>query len=199
MARVLIHHGLANRRWPDHWQRHLANALRQQGHLVSYAQFPNPEKPTLEEWQAMLHAEAELLVEAGDQAGELIFVGHSLGCLNFLWAASEGALPTRFSRALLVAPADPTLLPDLDIERLNVEKPDFSARIGAFVDEVTLVGSDKDMWLPRGIRDTFGKQLGVEPVVIEGANHLSRADGWGYWQGVIDWVNDPTADLTVRG
>ncbi len=199
MARVLIHHGLANRRWPDHWQRHLANSLRQQGHLVSYAQFPNPEKPTLEEWQAMLHAEAELLVEAGDQAGELIFVGHSLGCLNFLWAASEGALPTRFSRALLVAPADPTLLPDLDIERLNVEKPDFSARIGVFVDVVTLVASDKDMWLPRGIGETFGKQLGVEPVVIEGANHLSRADGWGYWQGVIDWVNDPTADITVRG
>jgi predicted alpha/beta hydrolase family esterase len=199
MARVLIHHGLANRRWPDHWQRHLANSLRQQGHLVSYVQFPNPEKPTLEEWQAMLHAEAELLVEAGDQAGELVFVGHSLGCLNFLWAASEGALPTRFSRALLVAPADPTLLPDLDIERLNVEKPDFSARIGAFVDEVTLVASDKDMWLPRGIGDTFGRQLGVEPVIIQGANHLSRADGWGYWQGVIDWVNDPTADLTVRG
>jgi predicted alpha/beta hydrolase family esterase len=199
MARVLIHHGLANRRWPDHWQRHLANSLRQQGHLVSYAQFPNPEKPTLEEWQAMLHAEAELLVEAGDQAGELIFVGHSLGCLNFLWAASEGALPTRFSRALLVAPADPTLLPDLDIERLNIEKPDFSARIGAFVDQVTLVASDKDMWLPRGIGDTFGRQLGVEPVIIQGANHLSRADGWGYWQGVIDWVNDPTADLTVRG
>jgi predicted alpha/beta hydrolase family esterase len=199
MARVLIHHGLANRRWPDHWQRHLANSLRQQGHLVSYAQFPNPEKPTLEEWQAMLRAEAELLVEAGDQAGELVFVGHSLGCLNFLWAASEGALPTRFSRALLVAPADPTLLPDLDIERLNVEKPDFSARIGAFVDQVTLVASDKDMWLPRGIRATFGKQLGVEPVIIQGANHLSRADGWGYWQGVIDWVNDPAADLTVRG
>jgi len=199
MARVLIHHGLANRRWPDHWQRHLANSLRQQGHLVSYAQFPNPEKPTLEEWQAMLQAEAELLVEAGEQAGELVFVGHSLGCLNFLWAASEGALPTRFSRALLVAPADPTLLPDLDIESLNVEKPDFSARIGAYVDQVTLVASDKDMWLPRGIRATFGKQLGVEPVIIEGANHLSRADGWGYWQGVIDWVNDPAADLTVRG
>jgi uncharacterized Ntn-hydrolase superfamily protein len=69
MARVLINHGLANRRWQDHWQRHLANALRKQGHLVSYAQFPNPDKPTLEEWQAMLNAEAELLIEAGEQAG----------------------------------------------------------------------------------------------------------------------------------
>ena len=199
MARVLINHGLANRRWQDHWQRHLANALRKQGHLVSYAQFPNPDKPTLEEWQAMLNAEAELLVEAGEQAGELIFVGHSLGCLNFLWAASEGDLPTRFSRALLVAPADPTLLPDLEIDRLNLNHPDFSRRVAAFVDDVTLVGSDQDKWLPRGIRETFGKPLGVEPVVIEGGNHLSMADGWGYWQGVIDWVNDPTADLTVRG
>jgi len=25
------------------------------------------------------------------------------------------------------------------------------------------------------------------------------ADGWGRWQGVIDWVNDSTADLRVRG
>ena len=199
MARVLINHGLANRRWQDHWQRHLANALRKQGHLVSYAQFPNPDKPTLDEWQAMLNAEAELLVEAGEQAGELIFVGHSLGCLNFLLAASEGDLPTRFSRALLVAPADPTLLPDLEIDRLNLNHPDFSRRIAAFVDEVTLVGSDQDKWLPRGIRETFGKPLGVEPVVIEGGNHLSMADGWGYWQGVIDWVNDPTTDLTGRG
>ena len=199
MARVLINHGLANRRWQDHWQRHLANALRKQGHLVSYAQFPNPDKPTLDEWQAMLNAEAELLVEAGEQAGELIFVGHSLGCLNFLLAASEGDLPTRFSRALLVAPADPTLLPDLEIDRLNLNHPDFSRRIAAFVDEVTLVGSDQDKWLPRGIRETFGKPLGVEPVVIEGGNHLSMADGWGYWQGVIVWVNDPTTDLTVRG
>jgi predicted alpha/beta hydrolase family esterase len=199
MARVLINHGLNNRRAVDHWQRHLANNLRKQGHLVSYAQYPNPEQPTLEDWQALLHAEAELLVEAGEQAGELVFVGHSLGCLNFLWAAVEGNLPTRFSRALLVAPADPTLLPDLQISRLDPKNPEFAGRVAAWADSVTLVASDKDMWLPRGIRETFGKPLGVEPIVIEGGKHLSMADGWGYWQGVIDWVNDPTADLTVRG
>jgi hypothetical protein len=34
--------------------------------------------------------------------------------------------------------------------------------------------------------------------VIEGAKHLALSDGWGRWQGVIDWVSDPTADLTVR-
>jgi hypothetical protein len=177
----------------------LANNLRKQGHLVSYAQYPNPEQPTLEDWQALLHAEAELLVEAGEQAGELVFVGHSLGCLNFLWAAVEGNLPTRFSRALLVAPADPTLLSDLQISRLDLENPEFAGRVAAWAESVTLVASDRDMWLPRGIGETFGKPFGLEPLVIQGGKHLSMADGWGYWQGVIDWVNDPTADLTVRG
>jgi predicted alpha/beta hydrolase family esterase len=199
MARVLIHHGLNNRRAADHWQRHLANNLRKQGHLVSYAQFPNPEQPTLEEWQSLLHAEAELLVEAGEQAGELVFVGHSLGCLNFVWAAVEGTLPTKFSRALLVAPADPTLLPDLEIGRLDLENPELAVRVADWADSVTLVASDKDMWLPRGIHETYGKPFGLEPVVIQGGKHLSMADGWGRWQGVIDWVNDSTADLRVRG
>ena len=198
MARVLINHGLANRRLADHWQRHLATALRKQGHLVSYAQFPNPEQPTLEEWQALLAAEVELLVDAGDQAGELIFVGHSLGCLNFLWAAANKGLPASFDRVLLVAPADPTLLPDLEIDRLDLQNPDFASQIARFAKRVTVVASDKDQWLPRGVEATFGKPLGVDPIVIAGAKHLSMADGWGYWQGVIDWVNDESADLSKR-
>ena len=198
MARVLINHGLANRRWPDHWQRHLANALRKQGHLVSYAQFPNPESPSLEEWHALLIAEASLLLEAGDDLGELIFVGHSLGSLNFLWAASQGTLPTSFSRVLLVAPADPTLLPDLEIDRLDLESSELTGNLAKFANSVTIVASDKDQWLPRGVAETFGKPLGIEPIIIEGGKHLSMADGWGYWQGVIDWVNDPAADLTIR-
>jgi hypothetical protein len=35
-------------------------------------------------------------------------------------------------------------------------------------------------------------------VIIEGGKHLSLQDGWGKWQGVIDWVNDPAAELSVR-
>lgn len=198
MARILINHGLANRRLPDHWQRHLANALRKQGHLVSYAQFPSPEKPELDEWQKLLIAETELLVDAGDDLGELIFVGHSLGTLNFLYAAASGTLPAAFDRVLLVAPADPTLLPDLEIDRVDLENPDFAGLVARFARSLTIVGSDKDMWSPRGVAETFGKPLGVEPVIIEGAKHLSLADGWGHWQGVIDWVNDPSADITRR-
>jgi hypothetical protein len=45
---------------------------------------------------------------------------------------------------------------------------------------------------------TFGDPLGVEAVIIPGARHFTAADGWGQWSGVIDWVADPTADITKR-
>lgn len=199
MARVLINHGLANRRLPNHWQRHLATELRQQGHQVSYPQFPNPEAPELEAWQHLLLAETELLADAGESLGELVFVGHSLGCLNFLWAAAHQSLPVSFDRTLLVAPADPTLLPDLEIGGLQLTDPTFADKIKVYAGELTVVASDADKWIPRGIQVTFGEPLGVEPVIIEGGKHISLADGWGRWQGVIDWVNDSSADLRVRG
>lgn len=194
MARLLINHGLGNLRWPDHWQRHLATAARKAGHVVSYPQFPSPEKPDTQDWQSLLIAEAALLADVGDSAGELLFVGHSLGSLNFLFAAQNSALPVIFDRALLVAPADPTLLPDLEIERLDSNKVDLAKA----AKRVQIVASDADQWIPRGIQATFGGPLGLEPVVIPGAKHLSLNDGWGHWQGVIDWVENPSADLTKR-
>ena len=192
MARLLINHGMGNWRWPDHWQRHLANEARKKGHLVSYVQFPSPDHPNTQDWQNLLVTETQLLQESG--SGELLFVGHSLGSLNFLYAAQTGVLPAKFDRVLLVAPADPGLLPDLEIERIDLAKVDLAKAAKS----VQIVASDNDQWLPRGIQATFGLPLGIEPVVIPGAKHLSLADGWGYWQGVIDWVDNPSADLTNR-
>ena len=70
--------------------------LSRQGHVVSYVQFPNADEPVLEEWQDTLAAETRLLDAVGPQAGELIFIGHSLGALNFLYAAQVDALQARF-------------------------------------------------------------------------------------------------------
>ncbi|MEY3909203.1 MAG: hypothetical protein RLZZ90_1110, partial [Actinomycetota bacterium] len=51
---------------------------------------------------------------------------------------------------------------------------------------------------PRGIQQTFGDPLGLQAVILDGAKHLALSDGFTYWQGVIDWVLDSQADLTVR-
>jgi len=192
MARLLINHGLGNLRYPDHWQRHLAAAARKAGHVVAYPQFPSPEQPVAADWLNLLVAEAEILSDV--DAGELLFVGHSLGSLNFLYAAQTAVLPVVFDRVLLVAPADPNLLPDLEFGRLDLGQIDLSQ----VAKSVQIVASDADQWIPRGIQETFGDPLGIEPIVIPGAKHLSLADGWGYWQGVIDWVENPSAELTKR-
>ena len=212
MSFVLIHHGWTNTRQPDHWQRNLAHALRLQGHQVSYAQYPQTDQPVFADWSALLVAELEHLVElrnlggnsADQPGGELILIGHSLGCVNIMKSALEGLIRAelRANRTLFVAPASqeklgavPTF--EFDIENAAVRDA-MRAALTEAAGEVTLVASDDDVWLPKGIRAEYAEPLGLEPVIIEGGKHLSLQDGWGKWQGVINWVGDSSADLTVR-
>ena len=211
MSYVLIHHGWTNTRQRDHWQRNLAHALRLQGHQVSYAQYPQTDSPVFADWSKLLVAELEHLVElrelrgeAGTANGELILVGHSLGCVNIMKSALEGLITPelRANRTLFVAPASQAKLdavPTFKFDLENTAAPaQLRAALGATAGDVTLVASDDDVWLPKGIRAEYGESLNIEPVIIEGGQHLSLQDGWGKWQGVIDWVNDRGADITVR-
>ena len=196
MARVLIMHGWTNRRQENTWHRILASALRHQGHQVLYPQFPSTDNPSLEDWQELLLAELALLEEAGP--GEKIVIGHSLGCVNFIHAAVEGKVSSPVDRLLLVAPADPKLLGEIKGLNVNLAKPATKAALNSVVNSLTIVGSDADPWSPDGVQETFGKPLGIEAIIIEGARHFKGDEGWGAWQGLLDWVNDPTADITIR-
>lgn len=196
MAKVLILHGWTNRRQPGHWQRHLANELRKQGHIVAYPQFPNPDQPKLDEWQELLAAELDILAEI--EAGETIVIGHSLGCINWIQGASTGLISKPVDRVLLVAPADPQVLGEVEGLKVDLADPAVAKATHASTASLTILASEKDKWTPRGIHATFGQPLGLEPLILEGAGHLSLADGFGHWQGVIDWVNDPKSDLTRR-
>ena len=208
MSFVLIHHGWTNTRQPDHWQRNLAHALRLQGHQVSYVQVPRTDSPLFDEWSALLVAELEHLVElrelSGDRNAELILVAHSLGCVNIMKSALEGLIrpELRANRTLLVAPASQEKLGAVATFEFDIESPSAQAELRAALaesaGEVTLVASEDDVWLPKGIRAEYADSLGLEPVIIEGGKHLSLQDGWGKWLGVIDWVNDSSANLRVR-
>ncbi len=196
MARILIMHGWTNRRQEGVWQRKLASALRHQGHQVIYPQFPNTDAPVLEEWQELLLAELDLLAEAG--SGETIVIGHSLGCVNWIQAAAEGKIKTPVDRLLLVAPADPDLLGEVKGLKVNLKKRQVVDAALASAKSITLVGSDLDPWLPDGVQATYGDPLGARAVILEGVKHFSLTDGFSDWQGVVDWVNDPAADLRIR-
>lgn len=196
MARVLIMHGWKNRRQENTWHRILTAALRKQGHQVLYPQFPNTDAPHHDDWQELLLAELALLEEAGE--GEKIVIGHSLGCVNFIRAAVDGKISNPVDRLLLVAPADPNLLDEVPGFKVDLAKSATKAALAEAVKSLTIVGSDADPWSPDGVQETFGKHLGVEAIIIEGAQHFRADEGWGQWQGLLDWVNDPAADITVR-
>jgi predicted alpha/beta hydrolase family esterase len=61
-----------------------------------------------------------------------------------------------------------------------------------------LVGGDEDAWQPNGLAEDFGKPLGLDSLVIPGAGHIIIETGFGPWAGLVNWVNDPASDLSVR-
>ncbi len=191
---VLILHGWTNRRPEGSWQRQAAVALRQQGIQVHYPQLPNPDEPRFADWAEVALNELAQIAEA-NRGEEVVVIGHSLGAVTWLKLAAEGLAPDLVSRVLLVAPADPSLLIDIPDFMLAVASASESVRALA---PTTRVGSDEDPWQPTGIVDTFGSVLGLPTVVIPGARHFSLSDGFGNWAGVINWVNDPASDLSVR-
>ncbi len=197
MSKVLIIHGWTNRRPAGHWQRSLAAALRDQGHLVSYPQLPNPDQPVLDEWLEVLTAELEQFDEVASRASEpLIVLAHSLGCVAWMQLADRGLLKQPADRVLLVAPPEPAPISPVPTFVMDLSDGRAERVVKGSAREVTLVGSDADVWQPSGIQAGVGDMIGLQAVVVHGAKHFSTLDGFTQWQGVIDWVNDPSADLT---
>ena len=197
MAKVLIIHGWTNRRPAGHWQRSLAATLRDQGHLVSYPQLPNPDQPLLDEWLEVLAAELDQFDEVASRASEpLIVLAHSLGCVAWMQLADRGLLKQPADRVLLVAPPEPAPISPVPTFVMDLSDGRAERMIKGSAREVTLVGSDADVWQPSGIQAGVGDMIGLEAVVVPGAKHFSTLDGFTQWQGVIDWVLDPNADLT---
>jgi len=196
MKRILIIHGWGNERPDGHWHRLLATALRKEGHAVAYPQLPDTELPTLAKWLAVLKVELDLLNEVGD--GELIVFGHSLGCLTWLHISKSDILKEPATRVLLVAPADPELCGEVPDFQLELSSPEIRSAAHKAANSTLLVGSDSDPWLPRGIEQTYAAPLDLPFVLIPGAGHFAVEEGWTPWQGVINWVNDPSTDLSAR-
>jgi predicted alpha/beta hydrolase family esterase len=192
---VIILHGWRNHRFEGHWQRLTAAALRKQGHQVFYPQLPSPDEPRYEDWAEVILTELALAREA-NQGEEIVILGHSLGCVTWLKLVEEGLTGGPVGRVLLVAPADPKLVSDLSGYPLETEG--LGAKLASAAGSTLVVGSDGDEWIPNGVEATFGEPFGLPFVIVPGAKHFSLTDGWGEWAGVINWVNDPASNLSVR-
>lgn len=179
-----------------HWMRLTATNLRALGHAVWYPQFPNPTEPQPAEWQQLLVDEAAQMDElgaalslAGKSGGEKIAVTHSLGCINFLVAARAGRFAEAFDRVVFVAPPDPQLLQPIEGAVIDLGDSAWYTALRESTKHFTLVSSEADHWLPRGIHETYISHWpDVSPVIVPGAKHFSLDDGWGEWTGLTDWL-----------
>lgn len=199
MKKVLLLHGWTNKRPEGHWLRLSAAALRSAGHQVLYPQFPNPDTPNPADWQELLRQEANMLDEI--EGGEKILVAHSLGTTNFIYGCLDEIFNQPFDRVLFVAPPDPVMTNEtegIEGETLNLDNPLIKPMVQKYAKSLTVIASDNDRWLPRGV-GIYKEPLGVEPIIYKAAGHFSLDDGWGKWQGLLNWIEsaDPK-DLLSR-
>ena len=127
--------------------------------------------------------------------GEKIAIAHSLGCLNWMVAAIADSFIEPFDRVLFVAPPDPIKTNEADGiegEPMNLQNPELLPAIRRHAKSFTIVASDADRWLPRGI-EIYEEALQQRAVILPGAGHFSLDDGFGKWKGLWEWVetHDP--------
>ncbi len=136
------------------------------------------------------------------QGEEKIAITHSLGCMNWMLAAMSGQFETPFDRVLFVAPPDPIKTNEAEGikgEPMDIHHPELLPAIEANAKSFTIVASDNDRWLPRGI-EIYEDALQQQAVVLPGAGHFSLDDGWGAWPGLLEWVSNPNSEaLANRG
>lgn len=124
------------------------------------------------------------------KGGEKIAIAHSLGCLNWMVAAIADGFGESFDRVLFVAPPDPIKTGDADGiegEPMDLANPELLPAIKRHAKSFTIVASDADHWLPRGIK-IHEEALQQEAIVVQGAGHFSLDDGWGPWPGLVSWI-----------
>lgn len=186
--RILFLHGYTSQRPAGHWMRLSAAALRNHGHQVWYPQFPNPDFPKTQDWQALLAQESKMMDEV--LGGDKIVIAHSLGAVNWLLGALTDRFDKPFDRVLLVAIPDPIATaeaPGIEGEALDFDHPRLGPQIQKWGKSIQVLASDKDRWQPNGT--AFYRSLELETTTVSGAGHFTLGDGYGIYSGLIDWVN----------
>ena len=86
----------------------------------------------------------------------------------------------------------------IDGEPLDLSKPLLAPQARKWARELTVIASNNDRWLPRGIQ-IYEEPLQTKPLVFENAGHFSLDDGWGPWAGLLHWIDSADdQDLLIR-
>jgi uncharacterized protein len=180
---IIIVHGYDGS-GPGHWQRWLADELRQRQVPVVFPDLPEPVAPQKDRWVAAL-ADVVSSVPA-----PRTLVCHSLGCWAVDHLFTERGL-VGVQAVLLVAPPSPYLL----FEPVESFLPppcrrDVWAAVAA---RTLLVGSDNDDFTTPEEIDDIAKTLRIRSHIIPGGGHINIDSGHGPWPFALEWLEETGA------
>lgn len=163
----------------DHWFSWLAEQLEDAAIPTTVPALPDPGAPDPEKWLATIDA----AVGTPDRGS--IVVAHSLGCLSVLRHLHSLAGPWQLGTLVLVAGFVEPLpeLPELEVfigDGLDV------AGFGAHLDQVVVLRSDNDPFVPAGHTDRLARALGTSAQCVPGAGHFMAADGFTSFPLILD-------------
>ena len=160
MARIIIVPGWRDSgpgHWQSLWAEQLPGALRvQQDDWIT---------PSRSAWVAAI---SRTILE---QAGPVVVVAHSLGCIATTHLPPEVA--ERITGALLVAPADP--------ERRAVLADFAPAPYQPLPYRSIIVASSNDPYCPVRTAGAYSRAWGAEFVRLQNAGHINLESGFGPW------------------
>jgi predicted alpha/beta hydrolase family esterase len=186
----LILHGLENYRPPGHWQYWLATQLERSRYRVFYPALPGPDSPSLAAWTAALHT---LLTRMDSE--ERVVICHSLACLLWFHVAPALGANEYVERLLLVSPPASHQLPG-NAATFGSASFDLAAVRSSVRSEIRIVCSDSDPYNRPGAHGLYAQPLGTSATVLNGAGHITPADGYGPWPSLQAWCADPREPIT---
>lgn len=190
---VLLLHGLGGS-GPWHWQHWLATQLREQGVQVDLPAFPEPHRPELDSWLAVLRAR----LDAVPASAELVVAAHSWGAALWLQhAATVREDARRADRVLLVSPPDPDRAPSPELHQFLPLPVDARAlRRAAGVTRLVVGTGDPEVCVFRAHR--LADALHAELDVIPDGEHLTTESGYGPWPSLLKWALYASVPLLDR-
>jgi uncharacterized protein len=186
----LILHGWQNERPPGHWQRWLAHTLSDRGHAVCYPQLPRPHRPRLAGWKAAIADHLDRMPPDGRTV-----ICHSLACVAWLHLAASDWIRPTVERILFVAPPSEDYLLQNPVLKSFAVLPERDCVATSSVTKPRLVCSDNDPYCPPSEYADYAKAFEIDAIVGEG--HFDLIAGYGSWQSILDWCEDP--GTTIHG
>jgi len=165
-------------RWdgtPDKdWLPWVKGELEKKGYEVIVPEMPNSQEPKIEEWIPFL---ANLVGEADE---DTFFIGHSVGCQTIM-RYLEFIYPAKIGGIIFVAPWFNLInLEDEEssaIAKPWIETPVDLEKVKNATDNITVLMSDNDPFVPLTDKEIFERKLNARVIVKKNMGHFTGDDG----------------------